>query len=105
MDPASVAEDGAGYVVLSPGEVRETRPDVILTHGPIPMPEFGSACRIRFGPEVAGPVAMVQGWFAAHGRARFVWLVGPGTPPPAPGPGPRPTPPPRAAPRPPRRGA
>ena len=81
MDPAAVAEDGPGYVVLSPGEVREKRPDVILTHGPIPMPEFGSACRVRFGPEIDGPVAMVREWFAAHGRERFVWLAGPSTTP------------------------
>jgi GNAT superfamily N-acetyltransferase len=77
MDPAAVAEDGFGYVVTTPGEVRETQPEVILTHGPIPMPEFGSACRVRFGPRVDGPVAMVREWFAARGRERFVWLVGP----------------------------
>jgi hypothetical protein len=64
MDPAGVAEDGPGYVVTTPGEVRETRPDVILTHSPIPMPEFGSACRIRFGPAIADPIAMVREWFA-----------------------------------------
>jgi GNAT superfamily N-acetyltransferase len=81
MDAGAVAEDGFGYVVLTPGEVRETRPDVILTHGPIPMPEFGSASRIRFGPEVDGLVTMVRNWFAAHGRERFVWLVGPSTTP------------------------
>ena len=81
MDPAAVAEDGFGYVVTTPGEVRETRPDVILTHNPIPMPEFGSACRIRFGPSVEGPVTMVREWFAACGRERFVWLVGPSTTP------------------------
>jgi RimJ/RimL family protein N-acetyltransferase len=81
MDPAAIAEDGPGYVVLSPGEVRETRPDVILTHGPIPMPEFGSACRVRFGVSVAAPVAMVREWFAARGREQFVWLVGPSTTP------------------------
>lgn len=60
MDPAAVAEDGFGYVVTTPGEVRETRPDVILSHGPIPMPEAGSASRIRFGPSIDGPVAMVH---------------------------------------------
>jgi predicted N-acetyltransferase YhbS len=81
MDPAAIAEDGPGYVVLTPGEVRETRPDVILTHSPVPMPEFGSACRIRFGPSVDGPVAMVREWFAARGREEFVWLVGPSTTP------------------------
>jgi len=81
MDPAAVAEDGFGYVVLTPGEVREARPDVILTHGPIPMPEFGSASRIRFGPAIEGPIAMVRAWFAARGRERFVWLVGPSTTP------------------------
>ena len=77
MDPAAVAEDGFGYVVTTPGEVRETRPEVILTHGPIPMPEHGSACRLRFGPLVEGPVRLVREWFAARGRQRFVWLVGP----------------------------
>jgi len=77
MDPAAVAEDGFGYVVLTSGEVREERPDVILTHGPIPLPEAGSACRIRFGPDIDGPVATVRDWFAALGRERFVWLVGP----------------------------
>jgi len=81
MDPAAVAEDGFGYVVLTSGEVRDVRPDVILTHGPVPMPEFGSACRIRFGPRVDGPVAMVRDWFAARGRERFVWLAGPSTTP------------------------
>ena len=81
MDPAAVAEDGFGYVVTTPGEVRETRPDVILTHSPTPMPEFGSACRVRFGPSVDGPVTMVREWFAACGRDRFVWLVGPSTTP------------------------
>jgi predicted N-acetyltransferase YhbS len=81
MDPAAVAEDGAGYVVTTPGEVRETRPEVILTHGPTPMPEFGSACRVRFGPSVEGPVMTVREWFAARGRERFVWLVGPSTTP------------------------
>jgi GNAT superfamily N-acetyltransferase len=81
MDPAAVAEDGAGYVVTTPGEVRETRPEVILTHSPIPMPELGSACRVRFGPSIEGPVAMVREWFATHGRERFVWLVGPSTTP------------------------
>ena len=81
MDPAAIAEDGPGYVVLTPGEVRETRPDVILTHSPTPMPELGSACRIRLGPDVDGPVATVRGWFAARGRERFVWLVGPSTTP------------------------
>jgi hypothetical protein len=45
------------------------------------MPEFGSACRIRFGPSVDRPVAMVREWFAARGRERFVWLVGPSTTP------------------------
>jgi len=77
MDPVAVAEDGFGYVVLSPGEVREARPDVILTHGPVPMPEFGSACRVRFGSDIDGPVVTVREWFAARGRERFVWLVGP----------------------------
>jgi len=81
MDPAAVAEDGFGYVVTTPGEVRETRPDVILTHSPTPMPEFGSACRVRFGPSVDGPVTMVREWFATCGRERFVWLVGPSTTP------------------------
>ena len=81
MDPAAVAEDGAGYVVTAPGEVRETRPEVILTHGPTPMPEFGSACRVRFGPSVDGPVTMVREWFAARGREQFVWFVGPSTTP------------------------
>lgn len=81
MDAAGVAEDGFGYVVLVPGEVRETRPDVILTHSPTPMPEMGSASRIRFGPEIDGPVTMVRDWFAARGRERFVWLVGPSTTP------------------------
>jgi GNAT superfamily N-acetyltransferase len=81
MEPAAVAEDGFGYVVLTPGEVRETRPDVILTHSPVPMPEFGSASRVRFGPSVDAPVAMVRAWFAARGRERFVWLVGPSTTP------------------------
>ena len=81
MDPAAVAEDGFGYVVTTPGEVRETRPDVILTQNPIPMPEFGSACRIRFGPSVEGSVTMVRAWFAACGREQFVWLVGPSTTP------------------------
>lgn len=82
MDPAAVAEDGFGYVVTSPGEVREVRPDGILTHGPIPMPEFGSACRLRFGPAIDGRVAAVRAWFAALGRAQFVWLVGPRATPP-----------------------
>jgi predicted N-acetyltransferase YhbS len=81
MGPAAVAEDGAGYVVTTPGEVRETRPDVILTHSPTPMPEFGSACRIRFGPGLDGPVTMVREWFGARGREMFVWLVGPSTTP------------------------
>jgi GNAT superfamily N-acetyltransferase len=81
MDPAAVAEDGFGYVVTTPGEVRETRPEVILTHSPTPMPEFGSACRVRFGPSVDGPVTMVREWFAACGREQFVWLVGPSTTP------------------------
>ena len=70
VDPAAVAESGFGYVVTTPGEVRETRPDVILTMAT--MPEFGSACRVRFGPRVDGPVAMVRGWFAERGRQRFV---------------------------------
>ncbi len=81
MDPAAVAEDGFGYVVVTPGEVRETRPEVILTHSPTPMPEFGSACRVRFGPAVDGPVATVRERFAARGREQFVWLVGPSTTP------------------------
>jgi len=81
MDPAAVAENGFGYVVTTPGEVRETRPDVILTHSPTPMPEFGSACRVRFGPSVDGPVMTVREWFAARGRERFVWFVGPTTTP------------------------
>ena len=73
MDRAAVAEDAFGYVVTTPDEVRETRPDVILTHGPIPMPEFGSACRVRFGAAVEGPVAMVRAWFAARGRAQAMY--------------------------------
>lgn len=81
MDLAAVAEDAFGYVVTGPSEVRETRPDVILTHAPVPMPEFGSASRIRFGPEIDGHVATVREWFAARGRERFVWLVGPSTTP------------------------
>ena len=81
MDPAAVAEDGAGYVVTTPGEVRETRPDVILTHSPIPMPELGSACRVRFGRQIDGPVSTVRDWFAARGRERFVWVVGRSTTP------------------------
>jgi GNAT superfamily N-acetyltransferase len=81
MDPAAVAEDGAGYVVTAPGEVRETRPEVILTHGPTPMPEFGSAFRVRFGPSTDGPVTTVREWFAARGREQFVWFVGPSTTP------------------------
>ena len=81
MDPAAVAEDGAGYVVTTPGEVREIRPDVILTHGPTPMPEFGSASRVRFGPSVDGPVTEVREWFAARGRKLFVWFVGTSTTP------------------------
>ena len=78
MDPATVAEDGFGYVVLVPGEVGETRPEVILTHSPTPMPELGSASRIRFGPQIDGPVTMVRAWFAARGRERFgpLWLAG-----------------------------
>jgi len=43
MDLAAVAEDGFGYVVNRPGDVREVRPTVILTHSPNPLPEFGSA--------------------------------------------------------------
>jgi len=81
MDPAAVAEDGFGYVVTTPGDVREARPDVILTHSPAPIPEFGSACRVRFGPSVDGSVTMVRAWFAACGRERFVWLIGPSTTP------------------------
>lgn len=81
MDPAAVAEDASGYVVTEPGEVRETRPEVILTHGPIPMPEYGSASRLRLGPEVDAAVRMVRAWFAQHGRERFVWAVGPSTTP------------------------
>jgi hypothetical protein len=79
MDPAAVAEDGFGYVVTTPGEVRETRPEVILTHSPTPMPEFGSACHVRLGQSVDGPVTMVREWFAARGRELFVWLIGPST--------------------------
>ena len=74
VGPGGGRGDAFGYVVTMPGEVRETRPEVILTHGPIPMPEFGSACRVRFGPRVDGPVAMVRGWFAERGRESFVWL-------------------------------
>jgi GNAT superfamily N-acetyltransferase len=77
MDRAAVAEDAFGYVVTTPDEVREIRLDVILTHSPTPMPEFGSACRIRFGPGVDAPAEMVREWFAARGRERFVWIVGP----------------------------
>jgi hypothetical protein len=46
LDSAAIAEVGPGYFVLSPGEVRETRPGVILTHGPIPMPEFVEPGRV-----------------------------------------------------------
>jgi GNAT superfamily N-acetyltransferase len=45
------------------------------------MPEFGSACRVRFGPSVDGQVMTVREWFAARGRERFVWMVGPSTTP------------------------
>jgi len=81
MDLAAVAEDGAGYVVNRPGDVREIRPGVVLTHSPNPLPEFGSASRIRLGGEVHGVVRDVRGWFAARGRDRFVWSLGPSTTP------------------------
>lgn len=81
MTPEAVAEDAFGYVVTTAGEVREVRPDVILTHGPVPMPEHGSASRIRFGPAIDAPVGAVRAWFAARGREQFVWLLGPSTTP------------------------
>jgi GNAT superfamily N-acetyltransferase len=77
MDPAAVAEDAVGYAVTGPGEVRETCPEFILTHGPIPMPEFGSASRLRLGSEIDAAVRIVRAWFAERGREQFVWDVGP----------------------------
>lgn len=81
MDLAAVAEDGFGYVVNRPGDVREVRPGVILTHSPNPLPEFGSASRIRLGGEVEDAVREVRAWFATRGRGRFVWSLGPSTTP------------------------
>ena len=81
MDLAAVAEDVFGYVLNRPGDVREVLPGVVLTHSPNPMPEFGSASRIRFGSEVDDPVREVRAWFAARGRDRFVWSLGPSTTP------------------------
>ena len=81
MDLAAVAEDGFGYVVNRPGDVREVRPGVILTHSPNPLPEFGSASRIRLGSEIDDPVREVRAWFATWGRDRFVWCLGPSTTP------------------------
>jgi len=81
MDLAAVAEDAFGYVLNSPGEVREIWPNVILTHGPTPMPENGSASRIRFGRRIEGPVQAVREWFGARGRERFLWVIGPSTKP------------------------
>ncbi len=79
MDLAAVAEDGFGYVVNRPGDVREVWPGAILTHSPNPLPELGSASRIRLGSEVDHPVRDVRAWFAARGRDRFVWSLGPST--------------------------
>jgi predicted N-acetyltransferase YhbS len=81
MDLAAVAEDGFGYVVNRPGDVREVWPGSILTHSPSPLPEFGSASRIRLGSEVDDPVRDVRAWFASRDRARFVWSLGPSTTP------------------------
>ena len=81
MDLAAVAEDGFAYVVNRPGDVREIRPGVILSHNPNPLPELGSASRIRLGGEVDGTVRDVRAWFAARGRDRFVWSIGPSTTP------------------------
>jgi GNAT superfamily N-acetyltransferase len=81
MDPAAVAEDAFGYVVTTPGEVRDIRPDVILTHSPTPMPEYGQAARVRFGQDIDGPVKGVREWFASRGRETFVWSLGPSTTP------------------------
>jgi predicted N-acetyltransferase YhbS len=82
VDLAAVAEDVFGLVANLPGDVREVRPDVILTNSPSPVPEFGSASRIRFGSEVDGPVREVRAWFATRGRDQFVWSLGPSTTPP-----------------------
>lgn len=82
MDLAAVAEDSFGHVVNGPGDVREVRPGVILTHSPNPMPEFGSASRLRLGSDVDGSVREVRAWFAARARDRFVWSIGPSTAPP-----------------------
>lgn len=81
MDLAAVAEDSFGYVVNEPGDLREVRPGVILTHSPNPMPEFGSASRLRLGSDVDGSVREVRAWFAARARDRFVWSIGPSTAP------------------------
>jgi hypothetical protein len=81
MDIAAVAEDALGYVVNRPGDVREVRPGAILTHSPNPMPQFGSASRIRLGSEIDRPVREVRAWFATRGRDSFVWSLGPSTTP------------------------
>jgi hypothetical protein len=81
MDLAAVAEDVFGYVLNRPGDVREVWPAVVLTHSPNPMPEFGSASRVRLGSEVDDPVREVRAWFAARARDRFIWSIGPSTTP------------------------
>lgn len=76
-----IAENG--WSVLPPG--RNT--DVLhedrfrLRHMTFPDVQGGSAQRVRLGDDVDGAIAEVRAWFAARGRERFLWTVGPSTTP------------------------
>lgn len=78
MDPLIVAEDAAAYLVPRRSEVRLVADDVVLSHNPDPLPWAGSAVRVRFTPEtVDRRIDEVRAWFAAQGRVKFAWCVGP----------------------------
>jgi GNAT superfamily N-acetyltransferase len=80
-DLSTLAEDAVGYLLSGPGEVREIWPSVVLFHSPNPMPEFGMATHVRLAGDPRRSIRDVRAWFAAHGRRRFVWSIGPSTTP------------------------
>lgn len=73
-----VACEAVGWLRTGPEVGRAEWPEAVLVDRPLPHTWYASATRIRFDPgEADAGIARVRGWFAARGRAGFVWMLGP----------------------------
>jgi hypothetical protein len=77
-DPRVIAEDAQAYLLPRASTVREDQGDLVVRHVPIsPQYWYGSATRPRFSDGAADRrIAETRAWFAARGRAEFMWMFG-----------------------------